>query len=118
MFEAPSTAQSKKTGFSDYTVRGVTWQVPQVVESTLRRLPVKDRRFLENSSKWMRDNDQSLNTLSWLDFEMDGDRVSLLRFKICCKYKERLESMRNFRLAYIEGSSSVKTSSLKEHAES
>ena len=66
----------------------------------------------------MQDNDKSLNTLSWLDFEMDGDEVSLLRCKICCKFKERLESMRNFRLAYIEGSSNVKTSSFKEHADS
>ena len=66
----------------------------------------------------MRDNDKSLNTSTWLVFEMDGDRASLLRCNICCKFKDRLESMRNFRLAYIEGSSNVKTSSFKEHADS
>jgi len=51
MFEAPSTAQSHKTGFSDYTAHGVTWQVPQAVVSTLRRLPVKDHRFLRKQFK-------------------------------------------------------------------
>ena len=40
--------------------------------------------------KWIRDNDKSLSTLTWLNFEMDahGDGVSLLRCKICYKFKE------------------------------
>ena len=37
---------------------------------------------------------------TWLDFEMDGDSISLLRYKIFCKFKDRLESMRNLRMAY------------------
>ena len=33
--------------------------------------------------KWIQDNDKSLSILTWLDFKMDGDGVSLLRCKIC-----------------------------------
>ena len=68
----------------------------------------------------MWDNDKSLNTLMWLDFEVDahGDGVSLLKCKICCKFKERLQLMRNFCLVYIKDSSNVITSSFREHAES
>ena len=88
--------------------------------SSLLSVPTSKKPSVSKKTvhKWMRDNDKSLNTSTWLDFEMDGDRVSLLRCKICCKFKDRLESMRNFRLSYIEGSSNVKTSSFKEHADS
>ena len=86
--------------------------------SSLAPATKKSTASKKTVQKWIRDNDKSLETITWLDFETnaDGESVSLLKCKVCCKYKERLEPMRNFRLAYIEGSVNVKTSSFKEHA--
>ena len=64
----------------------------------------------------IQDNDKSFSTLTWLDLEMDadGDGISLLRCKIYCKFKE----IRINEKLWFEGSSNVKTSSFREHAES
>ena len=63
-----------------------------------------------------------MNTASWLKFETapppDRDRVAVLKCAVCTQFKEKLESMRNFRPAFIEGTSNVCTSTFKEHATS
>lgn len=39
-----------------------------------------------------------------------------LKCSVCTKFKSQLESMRNYNPAFIDGSTNVKTSSLKDHA--
>lgn len=54
----------------------------------------------------------------WLKLEMmaDHEHVSMLKCSICGKYKDKLESIRNFQPAFIEGTSIVRTSTYKDHA--
>ena len=73
------------------------------------------RRTVE---KWIRDYDKTLNTMLWLKFKMaDRDHVSSLRCDLCSQFKDKLISMRNYRSAFVEGTTNVKTSSFKEHPE-
>ena len=67
--------------------------------------------------KWVMENDRTLNTSVWLKFDMaDRDHVLALRCDVCSQFKERLQSMRNFRPAFIEGTTNVRTTTFKEHA--
>ena len=63
-------------------------------------MPVSKKSLVSKKTvqKWIQGNDKSFSTLVWLSLEMDadGDGISLLRCKIYCKFKERLELMRNF----------------------
>ena len=65
----------------------------------------------------MVENDRALNTSVWLKFDMaDRDHVLSLRCDVCSQFKEKLFSMRNFRPAFIEETTNVRTSTFKEHA--
>ena len=67
--------------------------------------------------KWMKELDKEHSTSLWLKFEVaDRDHVSLLKCSICSQFSEKLQSMRNFRSAFIDGSSNVRVSNVKEHA--
>ena len=56
--------------------------------------------------KWITENDRNLNTSVWLDFELCGrDTVSVLKCSVCREFRERLISMKNFRPAFIDGTS-------------
>ena len=80
---------------------------------------VVQRRTVE---KWIAENDKAMNTASRLKFETapppDRDCVAVLKCAVCTQFKEKLESMRNFKPAFIEGTSNVRTSTFKEHATS
>ena len=53
----------------------------------------------------------------WLKFNMaDRDHVASLRCAVCTQIKDKLVSMRNFRPAFIEGTTNVQTAMFKEHA--
>ena len=45
-----------------------------------------------------------------------SNQAAMLKCAVCTQFKEKLESMRNFRPAFIEGTSNVRTSTFKEHA--
>ena len=67
--------------------------------------------------KWIADNEKTLNTTLWLKFEKSGrEHVSKLSCSICKQFQEKLQSMRNYRPAFIEGTTNVKSSTFKEHA--
>ena len=64
----------------------------------------------------MVENDRTLNTSLWLKFDMaDRDHVATLRCAVCSQFKEKLACMRNFRPAFIEGTTNIRTSTMKEH---
>ena len=78
-----------------------------------KRRPVQ-RRTVE---KWIVENDRELNTSVWLKFEMaDREHIALLKCSVCSQFATKLESMRNFKAAFIDGSSNIRISSVKDHA--
>ena len=71
--------------------------------------------------KWIAENDASINTVTWLEFDrLTGNRecVASMNCKICIRYKERLVFCRNYNTAFIEGSSNLRISAVKDHCRS
>ena len=67
--------------------------------------------------KWIVENDRTLNTAVWLKFETDRrDHVHSLKCTVCSQFKDRLTSIRNYRPAFVEGKTNVRTSPFKDHA--
>ena len=64
----------------------------------------------------MAENDRDLNTSVWLKFEGDRNHVYSLKCAVHSQFKEKLSSMRNYRPAFIEGTTNVRTTAFKEHA--
>ena len=72
----------------------------------------KEQRTVE---KWVRENNKELNTTVWFKFDMaDRDHVATLRCSVCCQFKDKLESMRNFRSAFIDGTTNHRLRSMQE----
>ena len=62
-------------------------------------------------------NDRAMNTATWLKFEMaNRDHVAVLKCVVCSQFKIKLESMRNYRPAFINGTSNIRSSTFKENA--
>ena len=81
--------------------------------------PVAKKRAVHRRTveKWITENDRAMNTATWLKFEMaDRDHVAVLKCVVCSQFNAKLESMRNYRPAFIDGTSNVRTSTFKEHA--
>ena len=69
------------------------------------------------ADKWLAEYDKELNTSVWLKYELaDRDHVVAQKCAVCTQFKTRLESMRNYRSAFIHGTTNVRTSTFKEHA--
>jgi len=66
--------------------------------------------------KWKRDYDKCLQTSVWLDYEkMDQEFVLSLKCKVCCKFEDKIQSVRNFNCAFINGSKNLSSSAMKDH---
>ena len=62
-------------------------------------------------------NDKVLNTSIWLKFERaDCDHMLSLKCAVCSRFNDKLVSIRNYRPAFVEGTTNIRTSSFKEHA--
>ena len=84
--------------------------------SPLPKKRAVNRRTVE---KWVTENDKSLTTSVWLKFDMaDRDHVSTLKCSVCSRFKKKLESMRNYRAAFIDGTTNIRTSTFKEQSTS
>ena len=60
--------------------------------------------------KWISDNNKTLNTIRWLNFKMassDREHMTMLKCAVCGKYKDKLCSMRNYRPAFVEGTTNI-----------
>ena len=76
--------------------------------------PTKKRAVCQ---KRVKENDRSLNMTAWLKFDSDKTRhVSTLSCKVCRQYKDKLLGIRNYNLAFVDGTSNVRASSFKDHA--
>ena len=67
--------------------------------------------------EWVSQYDKQFNTAVWLKFNtVDRTHVSTLRCSVCTQFQKQLESMRNFRPAFIDGTTNVRLSTVKDHA--
>ena len=81
-------------------------------ESSKRRAVQK-----KTVQEWISQYDKQFNTAVWLKFDtVDRTRVSTLRCSVCTRFQKQLESMRNFRSAFIDGTTNVRISTVKDHA--
>ena len=72
------------------------------------------RRTVE---KWISELDREFDTSLWLKFDMaDREHVALLKCSICSQFSDKLDSMRNFRPAFINGTANIRVSTVKDHA--
>ena len=80
--------------------------------------PTKKRAICQKTvEKWIKENDQSLNTTVWLKFDSDShDHVDTLLCKICSQFKDKLLGMCNYHPAFVEGTNNVRASSFNDHA--
>ena len=65
--------------------------------------------------KWVVENDRELNTSVWLKFDGDRNHMFSLKCAVCSQFKEKLISMRNYRPAFIEGTTNIRTTAFKDH---
>ena len=83
--------------------------------------PASKRRMLlaKSVDKWIAEYDKELNTSTWLKYTVvDRHHVDSLTCSVCTRFKSKLEGMRNYNPAFIEGSKNLRTSSFKDHAAS
>ena len=68
------------------------------------------------ADKWLAEYDKTLNMSVWLKYKLaDRDHVVALKCVVCSQFKAKLESTRNYRSAFIEGTNNIRTSTFKEH---
>ena len=72
--------------------------------------------------QWKRDFDRNYRTVSWLECETQvegGCRVvTQLKCSVCKKFRSRILSRRNFSDRWISGAESIRTSNIRDHAQS
>ena len=69
--------------------------------------------------KWIVENDKSFNTSTWLEYGLvDRTYVSCLKCSKCTRFADKLQSVRNYNPAFIEGSKNLRASAFKDHAKS
>lgn len=54
----------------------------------------------------------------WLQFELDGSRVSALKCTVCAQFQDKLRGCKNFTQALIVGSRNIRSSAFKGHEDS
>ena len=73
--------------------------------------------MVKSVQKWVQENDNALNTATWLTFDkLDREDVATLKCSVCIKFEKKLQSTRNYNAAFIVGSTNLQTSSFKDHA--
>ena len=85
-----------------------------------RGLEKKRNILYDTFRKWQRDFDKDLKSLTWLDcvtmLQFGKKVVVALRCSVCCRFKQQIESSRNFSDKWILGADSLRTSNIRDHA--
>jgi len=72
--------------------------------------------YRKTVEKWITENDRTLNTLVWLKFEADRHgHVLSLKCSVCSQFKDKLVGMRNYQAAFVDGTTNVRISTVKDH---
>ena len=74
-------------------------------------MPDIDQKKIE---KWMRDN-PSLELSLWLETEKHNLKITSLYCKSCRTFKSKIEKMKFYNNAWVEGSRNYKISNVKDH---
>jgi len=83
-------------------------------DSAKRRMATKT-----TMERWISENNKTLHTIRWLCYEKasgDQGHMTMLKCKVCGKYRDKLCSMQNYRLAFVEGTNNVRASTFKDRA--
>lgn len=93
--------------------------------ATKRKPPsrsVKRRVSWATFQKWQREFDRESKTLSWLECVTAVDSghkvVERLKCRVCTKFEDKIMGRKNFSNKWIVGAESVRTSTLRDHAQS
>ena len=63
--------------------------------------------------KWKTNHDRELDTLTWLTYKMaDRNHVDSMSCSVCTCFRAKIQGMRNFSPAFIEGTQNLKKSGL------
>ena len=58
--------------------------------------------------KWKTDHDRELDTLTWLTYKMaDRNHVDSMSCSVCTRLRAKIQGMRNFSPAFIEGTQNL-----------
>ena len=70
--------------------------------------------------KWKRIYEQSYQAMTWLRCSVDSVKslISTLWYSVCKQYESRIDSLKNFSRAWIEGFTNHKISNIVDHATS
>ena len=86
--------------------------------SSTSTVPVAKTRvvYRKTVEKWITGNDD-INASVWLKFEADRQgHVLSLKCSVCNQFKDKLVGMRNYRAAFVDGTTNVRLSTVKDHA--
>ena len=82
----------------------------------------KEKVTYTNFLKWRKDFDRNYHSVSWLECETEtvgGKRtVSCLKCTVCRKFKDAIRHRRNFNEHWVTGANTMKTSNIRDHAQS
>ena len=96
-------------------------QLPSRVMTACEEGPPSKKRAASKTTveTWKRQLDREYDTAVWLRYDVSsGDVVLRLKCSICTEFRDRLSGMKNFRAAFIEGSTNVRKSCVQDHAKS
>ena len=78
--------------------------------------PKKHKITISTVEKWKKESDKVINTTVWLAYDkFDRDHVASLKRFVCIRLADKIQSCRNFNLAFIEGLQNLRASSFKDH---
>ena len=82
--------------------------------------PSKKRAIsIETVEKWIRENKKTLQTSMWLKYDKGRSGTVLsLKCELCIRYREKIESCKNYNPASIIASNNLRTFAFKDHARS
>ena len=74
---------------------------------------VKKRAVMAKTvEKWKTDHDRELDTLTWLTYKMaDRNHVDSMSCSVCTCFRAKIQGIRNFSPAFIEGTQNLRVSS-------
>ena len=86
-------------------------------------VPPTKKRSLQKSTvdRWIVENDKALSTATWLKYETDPANrscVVTLKCSVCYQFSDKLDRMRNYNTAFVEGTNNLRSSSFKDHTAS
>ena len=104
-------------GYNSRSVASMSRKRPSEVATASN--PKRRTVTVATVEKWKRENDKGISTCTWVNYERSDanrDHVTSISCSVCSSFQDQLRGMRNFTPVYIDGSTNLRVSSLKDHA--